>query len=678
MSSDDDTRFQVRPGRIRSKGAGKTGSFLSRMRATVRRSGNARPFRNLAKSGSQKPGGAGSADPRRGGRSGVRKGRGATFVRARHISGWNHQNPGSRRVIVKSRMIRTPGRDGRARAHLNYIQRDGTSRAGERGQLYGAGTDRADGDAFLERGQEDRHQFRFIVSPEDADQMPDLTAFTRDLMAQMETDFGTKLDWVAVNHLNTGHPHVHIVINGRDDQGEDLVINSDYITQGVRERATELVTLELGPETAPEQRRKLETMVEQDRFTRIDRQLLALAEDGPIDMRGEQGGDHVLRLRRLTKLERMGLASQTEPGVWQLAPQTETTLRELGERGDIIRAMNRAMREQGRAPDPGLFVFHGPASRDTVEGRLLDRHLSDELGETIGLVIDGLDGRTHHVTGIDPAALEGVRTGSTVAVGPEVVGPRPADREIMAVAGQGGVYRADVHLSSAQAMPRIPGGDADAYVASHVRRLEALRRAGIAERIEDGVWQIPGDYLERAVAYDISRARQLSVTVLSNVDLEAQVTADGATWLDRGLVSRGQNDVVDAGFGRDVITARHQRQEVLLERGDAWHDRDGQVRYRKGLLATLERRELELAGQEMAAGRGMTFRTLAEGETMRGTLREKVRLASGTYALVENAQEFVLVPWKPVIDRRIGQEIGGVMRAGAMDWQLERARGIGL
>ncbi|GBQ28250.1 hypothetical protein AA12717_2905 [Gluconacetobacter sacchari DSM 12717] len=575
-------------------------------------------------------------------------------------------------------MIRTPGRDGRARAHLKYIQRDGTSREGERGKLYGPETDRADGDAFLERGHDDRHQFRFIVSPEDAEQMQDLTAFTRDLMTRMESDLGTKLDWLAVNHFNTGHPHVHIVINGRDDRGDDLVINGDYITQGVRERATELVTLELGPETVLEQRRKLEIMVEQDRFPRIDRQLLALAEDGPIDMRGEQGGDHALRLRRLAKLERMGLASQAEPGVWQLVPEMEKTLRELGECGDIIRAMNRAMRERGRALDPGLFVFHDAASRETVEGRLIDRHLSDELGETIGLVIDGADGRTHHVTGIDPAALEGVRTGSIAAVGPEVVGPRPADREIVAVAGQGGVYRADAHLARARAKPHVPGGDVDAYIASHVRRLEALRRAGIVERVEDGMWQIPADYLDRAAAYDTARARQLSVRVLSILDLDAQVTADGATWLDRGLVACGTSGVVDSGFGHEVIAARQRRQERLVERGDAWHGPDGDIRYRKGLLATLERRELERVGGEMAATRETSFRALAEGETMRGTLREKVRLASGTYALVENAQEFVLVPWKPVIDQRIGQEISGVMRAGTMDWQLGRQRGLGL
>lgn len=111
---------------------------------------------------------------------------------------------------------------------------------------------------------------------------------------------------------------------------------------------------------------------------------------------------------------------------------------------------------------------------------------------------------------------------------------------------------------------------------------------------------------------------------------------------------------------------------------DAWSDEHGQIRYRKGLLATLERRELDRVGGEMAAARGTSYRTMADGEKMRGTLKEKVRLASGTYALVENAQEFVLVPWKPVIEKRLGQELTGVMRAGAIDWQLGRERGLGV
>ncbi|MGK3816864.1 hypothetical protein, partial [Enterococcus faecium] len=89
------------------------------------------------------------------------------------------------RVLVKSRSVRAAGKNGRAAAHLRYIQRDGTSRDGERGRLYSATQARADGDAFLDRSKDDRHQFRVIVSPEEGAELGDLTGFTRDLMSQL-------------------------------------------------------------------------------------------------------------------------------------------------------------------------------------------------------------------------------------------------------------------------------------------------------------------------------------------------------------------------------------------------------------------------------------------------------------------------------------------------------------
>ena len=73
----------------------------------------------------------------------------------------------------------------------------------------------------------------------------------------MEADLGTKLDWVAVDHFNTGHPHSHVVIRGKDETGKDLIIAQDYITDGIRLRAQGLATLELGPETDFELRSKL-------------------------------------------------------------------------------------------------------------------------------------------------------------------------------------------------------------------------------------------------------------------------------------------------------------------------------------------------------------------------------------------------------------------------------------
>ncbi len=326
MSVDDETRFRPKPGRIRSDTprTGKTKSFFTQAKKIARQHSN-RPSRSSLRS-SPRPGSSTGAKAGKASRiprgPGVQRGRGAAFARARTLSGgWRHSAPGMRRVVVKTRYVQNAGKNGKAAAHLRYIQRDGTSRDGECGQLYSATEDRADGDAFLERGKEDPRQFRFIISPEDgADltDLTDLTAYTRNLMSQIEADLGTKLDWVAVNHHDTGHPHVHVIVRGKDDLGENLVINGDYLANGIRERASELTTLELGAMTEIEQTRKLSAEIDQDRFTRIDRAMTEEANDRFLDLRHAPADpkrqfNRTLRLRRLAKLEKMGLRPSTRP-----------------------------------------------------------------------------------------------------------------------------------------------------------------------------------------------------------------------------------------------------------------------------------------------------------------------------------------------------------------------------
>ena len=99
-------------------------------------------------------------------------------------------------------------------SHLSYLQRDGVTRDGEPGKLFGADSREVDPLNFAKTCDDDRHHFRFIVSPEDAASMSDLKRFTRDLMGQMEKDLGTRLDWAAVDHWNTEHPHIHIIVRG--------------------------------------------------------------------------------------------------------------------------------------------------------------------------------------------------------------------------------------------------------------------------------------------------------------------------------------------------------------------------------------------------------------------------------------------------------------------------------
>ncbi len=121
-----------------------------------------------------------------------------------------------------------------------------------------------------------------------------------------------------------------------------------------------------------------------------------------------------------------------------------------------------------------------------------------------------------------------------------------------------------------------------------------------------------------------------------------------------------------------------RRRDHLITVGDATRRSDGRVFYRRNLLATLEQRDVARAGVELAAARAVPFRVAGDGETVQGIFKETVQLASGKFALVENAQEFTLVPWRPVIEDRLGREVMGVVQGGSVSWQLGRKRGLWL
>ncbi|MFT8958557.1 MAG: DUF3363 domain-containing protein, partial [Gluconobacter oxydans] len=222
-------------------------------------------------------------------------------------------------------------------------------------------------------------------------------------------------------------------------------------------------------------------------------------------------------------------------------------------------------------------------------------------------------------------------------------------------------------------------GHPEELVQGHVRRLEALRRAGIVERLDADHWRIPEDFQQRAVAYDAARSPKATVRLLSMLDLDAQIGSDGATWLDRRLV-RGQDaDRINAGFGREVGDAMTRRQERHIERGDAARDPGGAVRYRRNLLATLEAREVGRVGLEMAARKNLALRPMGPFESISGKLSGPVHLASGGYALMENSHEMALVPWKPEIGRYRNRDMTlSVGEDGGLGWQIGRSRGLGL
>jgi type IV secretory pathway VirD2 relaxase len=648
VSSRDDDRFRVRPGSPKQRGD----AFINKV------------LRQANKAGAK----LGKAVGKAGQRPGSRLGRG--HVPARFADRTLTAN--SRRVTIKARLVNLAKTGPRSTAaHLRYIEREGVDRQGGPGHAYGPTTDAADTAAFEEGGREDRHQFRFIVSPEDAEQLEDLRTYTRHLMARMEADLGTRLEWVAVDHWNTDNPHTHVVLRGKDDTGKDLIISRDYIAEGMRHRASELATEWLGPRTELETQRAMQREVEQERWTGLDRTLQREAVNGLVQPE-TLAEPRLQRQRqtligRLQRLQRMGLATEQQPGTWAIHANAEATLRAVGERGDIIRTMQRAM--SGRQRE--LAVFQPGEDGRAIVGRVVGKGLADELYDKGYLAIDGIDGKAHYVALPPRSELEQYPNGAVVEV-KGAADVRVADRNIAALTVNG-VYRTDHHLAVARDQAS-PGRDPREVVAAHVRRLEALRRAGIVERAAEGVWHVPGDLAERGRQYDAQRLGDgVAVELKSNLPIERQTRVIGATWLDQQLISGGKG-LGDFGFGRDVKDALHQRSDFLIEQGLA--ERRGQrVILARHLLATLRGRELAKTAQDIAAETGLEHRPVPDGQRVVGIYRRSVMLASRRYAMLDDGIGFSLVPWRAAIEQRLGQQLTATVRGSSVSWEFGRNRG---
>ncbi|WP_326915230.1 relaxase/mobilization nuclease RlxS [Sphingopyxis chilensis] len=610
---------------------------------------------------------------KRGGFDGSRIGRGASIARV--LRSRRHEGLRSRRVVVKFRPVKLAGSGvGGARAHLRYIQRDGVTREGAPGALYSAEQDVADGAAFLDRSGGDRHQFRIIVAPEDGDQLPDLKPFVRKLMTQMEEDLGTRLDWVAVDHFNTGHPHSHIMLRGKNDRGADLVIAREYVSHGLRHRASDILTLDLGPRTDLEIEARLRAEADAERLTAIDRRLLReMTNERLVLSRDEDAFQQTLRAGRLQKLARMGLATHLGGDSWRLDRDLAGTLRRMGERGDIIRTMQRELtaRNLDRAlADRAIF---DPAVPDvgSVTGRVISRGLSDEFRDRNYLLVDGVDGHTHYIEIGRGADVPPTPEGAIVRISAREGGVRAVDRTIVEVAAANdGIYTIDAHL-------RHDPSASEAFAETHVRRLEAMRRIlRSIDRNPDGSWIVAADHLRKAEAFEkrMLADRPVEVEILSVMPIEKLPSMEAATWLDREMVAELPTAIREAGFGREVRAAQTLRRQWLLAEKLA-EERDGRTIYRRNLLAALQRRELLRVAGRLADELAKPFVETKSGDSVTGRLLRPIDSASGRYAVVERTRDFTLVPWRPVLDRHVGKPVSGIMRESGINWSLGRQRG---
>jgi hypothetical protein len=187
----------------------------------------------------------------------------------------------------------------------------------------------------------------------------------------------------------------------------------------------------------------------------------------------------------------------------------------------------------------------------------------------------------------------------------------------------------------------------------------------------------PGAIVESRSYEDGAGRRRLSLATRSDLPIEVQVGAPGATWIDRQLLAKDAS-LSGGGFGADVREAMDRRVDHLVEDGLA--RRQGQrIIFARDLINTLRRRDLEEAASTLSAETGLAHRPSAEGEHVSGVYRQRVTLSSGRFAMIDDGMGFQLVPWRPALEQQLGRQVsGGMIPGGNVDWSLGRKRGIGI
>jgi type IV secretory pathway VirD2 relaxase len=596
------------------------------------------------------------------------------------------RDPASQRVIVKARFVvhdkvGAGGGGGGALSlmrHTLYVEREGAGRDGDEVKVFDRQLEKADGAAFVDRCADDRHHFRIIISPENGAELQNLRDYTRELMDRAERDLGTRLDWIAAEHHDTGRPHIHLLIRGVRDNGRDLIIPRAYISYGMRDLAQEIATRELGPRLENGLSRELDTRAERaaklERPTHLDALLREHARDNDVRLTDlpQDAGTRGPLVQRLNRLEDWGLAQRADTGVWRLDPALEDKLTRLGDVRERERATARLMAKEDRGIEPErLRELEAAHSSHRATGRLIgfEQMGGDPRGPFV-IAIEGIDGKVwtaRVATRERLREIDGVERGAILQLERSAPTLKPADRTILAVARETGLaYSAELHAQT------IPSDRAN-YIQMHERRLEALRRVGIVERSSDGVFRLPADYEAKVRQYEGRGARQdVRLTLLDPHSLERQTNYRGPTWLDR--ISLGLEDISQLKrehFGREVREAWENRARTLDSMGIARHGDDrlhGEQDWQRQ-LRQIEREDL-LKRIERDTGRVPHF--ARDGDRVAGVFAQRIRAAERGFAVIFHGRSATLVPWRAEMERASNQLIAGRVNERGFDFKVGR------
>ncbi len=301
---------------------------------------------------------------------------------------------------------------GQWKAHGRYLARESATHENPvEGVGFGHDEQGIDIASRLENWQRsgDKRLWKLIISPEFGD-LADLRRLTGDLMERMGKDLGSDLEWVAVEHHNTEHPHAHVLVRGVRSDGASLRMSREYIQQGIRSAAEHLCTRQLGYRTELDAAEAERREISESRFTSLDRRIMREtsnpnADFGPeyfevIRNPTEAGLSEMARLRtqheasRLAVLHRMGLAESTGGASWLVRRDCE----------QVLRAMQRTVDRQKTLVAHGVLLSDDRLPMTTldardltsIDGRILV-HGEEETSGRSYLMLEGTNGLVYHI-----------------------------------------------------------------------------------------------------------------------------------------------------------------------------------------------------------------------------------------------------------------------------------------
>lgn len=286
---------------------------------------------------------------------------------------------------------------GQWAAHGRYISRESAAAQESPQRGFASTGSSVDIAATLAEWQNtgDPRLFKLIVSPEFGDRI-DLENHTRCLMERMERDLGTKLEWLAVVHRNTEHPHVHVALRGIDHNGAELRLSREFIKNGIRQHAEQLATEQLGYRTQLDAEEAQRREIHQARYTSLDRAIRSADQtrmDAPtFDLCISAQSVYVKK--RLLVLQEMGLAEQVGSKNWRVRTNFAQILREMQKSTDRQKALaaHRALVSDPRLP----FQVTDLRRVDSLTGRILGHGEEESTGRTY-MLLEGDDKKIHFV-----------------------------------------------------------------------------------------------------------------------------------------------------------------------------------------------------------------------------------------------------------------------------------------